>query len=163
MRTFGPTLLILAMLAIPAAAAEIRGAVGVVDGRTLLVAGQTVRLHGIDAPDLAQTCDWGGRRVPCGTLAKTALMDLTAGVAEVVCRQRGEGENGAVVAVCSAEGFDLGGNMVHTGWALAGPGAPSRYREIEAKARAAERGLWRGRFVAPAEWRRGRRLSRDGG
>jgi len=44
--------------------------------------------------------------------------------------------------------------MVHTGWAMAGPDAPTGYAETERKAREAGRGLWRGDFLPPALWRR---------
>ena len=43
-------------------------------------------------------------------------------------------------AHCLSNGYDLSAGMVHTGWARATGAA---YREIETKARAARRGMWR--------------------
>lgn len=161
-RTLAPLPTLMAALALLAgtAAAEtpamLEGPARVVDGRTLDVAGRTVRLAGIDGPDPAQTCRWNGRTIPCGTIAGDALKDLITGAA-VRCRI--EGTDGPhLIGTCTADGFDIGGNMVHTGWAVAGPGAPARYKNTEAKSRAAGRGLWRGEFVHPASWRAGRRL-----
>ncbi len=63
-----------------------------------------------------------------------------------------------MVAVCSADGYDLSRNMVYTGWALADRGVTERYVPVEQEAREAKHGLWRGEFVAPWEWRAGKRL-----
>ena len=38
----------------------------VIDGMTLEVQGQRLRLFGIDAPDLKQTCRWPNKVIPCG-------------------------------------------------------------------------------------------------
>ena len=92
---------------------------GSFDGDTIEVAGERVRLYGIDAPESDQTCEWPGKIIPCGRLATTVLMDLTAG-SEVICKIRENDRYGRWVAVCfGPDGFDIGRNMVHTVWALA--------------------------------------------
>ena len=161
-------------LAVPAAACAPYAAAGatetpivgtarVIDGMTFEIAGTRVRLYGIDVPDLAQTCERNGRTIPCGNVSRTALMDLVAG-AQVSCKPAAGGRaansleirpsGGPVVATCSAGGFDIGNNMVHTGWALADPKtAPRRYRKTETKARARKVGLWRMKFDLPWDWR----------
>ncbi len=78
-------------------------------------------------------------------------MDLTAGVDEVVCKERGRGQAGRVLTVCFADGFDLGRNLVHTGWARANHERAPEYAATEAKAKVAKRGLWRGEFTPPAD------------
>ena len=47
--------------------------------------------------------------------------------------------------------------MVRNGWALAYRRYSMDYVDDEAAARQARVGMWRGKFVAPWEWRRGRR------
>jgi endonuclease YncB( thermonuclease family) len=146
------------LLLFPAAAwAEARGPALVIDGDTLEVAGQRFRLYGIDAPEPGQVCALRSKTIRCGYIAKTALMDLTAG-ATVSCAPRAGATGEVAVATCLADGFDLSRNMVHTGLALADRAVTTRYVPTEDKARQAKSGLWRGRFVAPWEWRRGKRL-----
>ena len=42
--------------------ADISGRARVIDGDTIEVSGSRIRLHGIDAPESAQTCLAGGKR-----------------------------------------------------------------------------------------------------
>lgn len=128
--------------------------VTVIDGDTLELAGRRYNLFAIDAPELAQTCAWPGKTIPCGELARLAMMDLVAGADDVRCKPLA-GENGAVaVAICTSGGYDIGWNMVHTGWALADRKVSADYVAKEEEARKARRGLWRGTFTPPWEWRR---------
>ena len=144
------------LVIVAAARAEPDGPAEVIDGRTLKVGGETVRLYGIDAPDIGQVCRSAkGRPFNCGDRARLALMDLLVATT-VRCTPRGRDEAGRIVAQCHGAGFDLSLNMVHTGWALADRTVTDRYAGIEDKARAAGRGLWRGTFERPEEWRRHR-------
>ena len=139
-----------------AAHAEMAGAPTVIDGETLEVQGTRVRLYGIDAPDLAQTCTIRGRTYDCGNVSRTALMDLVAGVG-VRCEPRRLARDGAMLATCFAGGYDLAEGMVHTGWALASPRSGTKYARIERRAETAKRGLWQGPFLPPWTWRERRR------
>ena len=57
-------------LATAAAAADLLGRPEVIDGDTIRVRGEAVRLDGIDAPEGRQECeDSSGRSYPCGRLA----------------------------------------------------------------------------------------------
>ncbi len=122
-------------------------------GDRIELQGKQYCLADIDAPEPAQQCTLAnGKPYNCGRIATTALMDLLAG-ASVQCTSTKKYSNGCAIAYCKADGFDLSANMVHTGWALAAPDARGRYTTIEEKAKAGKRGLWRGRFVKPWEWR----------
>ena len=136
------------------ALAEIAGTPRIIDGRTLEVAGQRVTLFGIDAPDVEQVCQHGGRDYQCGKVARAALWDLVAGL-DVSCTPEAEAPapDGSIAATCTAGGSSLNENMVHTGWALADRGATDRYVAIEADAKKARRGLWKGDFQPPWKWR----------
>jgi endonuclease YncB( thermonuclease family) len=46
--------------------APLIGPAKVIDGDTIVVAGQLVRLHGIDAPELDQTFWWRNQQLGCG-------------------------------------------------------------------------------------------------
>lgn len=125
----------------------------VIDGETVRVAGQTFRLYGVDAPDIAQTCKIRGRTYNCGRVSMTALMDLVAGV-RIRCVPRRDRATSPILANCFATGYDLSEGMVHTGWALAMPRGGTKYAGIEARAKIAKRGLWKGEFTLPWQWRR---------
>ena len=75
------------------------GPARVIDGDTLDVRGTRIRLHGIDAPESAQTCLAGGQRWRCGRSATQALVKRIAG-RPVACTERDRDRYGRVVAVC---------------------------------------------------------------
>lgn len=146
----------------------IAGRATVTDGDTIVVAGRTVRLQGIDAPEIGQQCrDSKGAAVRCGRTAADAL-DQIAGGRQVVCRQDdrdAEDRYGRALAICAAGGQDIGRAMLAVGQAVAyrhylnwPDGSPRPHREAylaeETKARAARRGLWAGEFDEPSAWRR---------
>lgn len=133
----------------------VHGNAQVISGDTLIVTGQRIRLMGIDAPELGQPCQWPNKTIDCGNISRAGLLDLIAPVS-ISCRKRGVGDDGAWVATCRAEGFDVGRNMVHTGWAVAIPGDPAGYLPTQRKARTAKRGIWRGTFEWPWQWRANR-------
>jgi endonuclease YncB( thermonuclease family) len=137
------------MLTAPASA-ELAGPPRIIEGDALDVAGQRIRLFGIDAPPLDQVCQHAGRDYQCGKVARAALWDLVAGL-DVSCvpEAASPAADGSILATCSAGGSSLNETMVHTGWALADRTATDRYVATEANARAARRGLWRGEFDPP--------------
>lgn len=137
------------------ALADVFGRAEVIDGDTLLVGGQPVRLYGIDAPELEQECRWPKSKViQCGEIAKSAILDMVAGVDRISCKTMGRNNHGHWIAVCYAGGFDIGRNMVHTGWALADRNRSLHYVRTEHGAKNARRGLWKGDFDPPWLWRR---------
>ncbi len=144
---------VVALLAFPAHA-DIVGKARVIDGDTLEIAGQRIRLHGIDAPESKQTCWVGATEWACGREAAFALAYET-GMHWVTCRAKGGGGGGAAY-VCTVGHRDLGARMVGAGWALAVGGDAAAYAGEETAARAARRGIWRGEFVPPWEWRKAR-------
>ena len=91
-----------------AARADVAGAARVIDGDTIEVAGQRVRLYGIDAPETRQTC---GKRWRCGARASKALA-ARIGQRRVACKAKGRDRYKRLVAVCRAGGRDLGAWMV---------------------------------------------------
>ncbi|ARO14462.1 nuclease (SNase domain protein) [Ketogulonicigenium robustum] len=136
---------------------NLTGVVSVIDGDTLDMHGQRIRLHGIDAPEGRQACARGGHDYRCGTEAALFLSDFI-GRATVACRYRDTDRYGRVVATCHANGADVGAVMVRNGHALA-------YRQYggavydgqERAARREKRGMWAGEFIAPWDWRRQQR------
>lgn len=136
----------------PAAGETLQGRAEVVDGDGLRLDGGTVRLFGIDAPELDQSCIRGGTEWPCGCWARDELRSLTA-ARDVVCEGRTRDRYGRLVATCHAGGPDLGEELVRRGAAFAYRKYALDYVAAEKEAAIAGRGVWAGEAEAPAEFR----------
>jgi len=130
------------------------GRASVIDGDTLEIRSQRIRLWGVDAPEGRQTCERGGQTYRCGREAANALDGMIAG-RPVTCAPRGRPDRyRRIVAVCSVGGRDIGAWMVEQGKALDFPSYSRRaYARQQASASAARRGVWAGAFQMPWEWR----------
>ena len=140
----------------PAGAADLAGPAQVIDGDTIKIDGPRVRLHGIDAPEGAQTCLADGTVWHCGQDTTLAL-EQEIGRHSVACRETDRDHYTRIVAVCHVGPYDLGARMVFLGWALAYRQFSDDYMEEEGAAREAGTGIWRGQFV----WRQGIRLAQS--
>jgi endonuclease YncB( thermonuclease family) len=149
----GAGLALLADLLPSGEGADLAGVARVVDGDTLDLAGQRVRLHGVDAPESRQSCERGGAPWPCGTEATAALRRFLDG-REVRCAALDRDRYGRVVARCRAGEEDLGAWLVRRGLAVAYTDFSWRYLPQEWLARWDGQGVWAGPFERPAEWRR---------
>ena len=158
----------LALIALSTAAPRALSQEAVLPGRVLRVTdGDTVRvrlgsglinvrLHAVDAPELAQP--WGreardrlARRLPAGRAVQLEVTDQSDGY-------------GRMVARIFAEGEDLNAWMVRSGHAFVyrqyAEAADRDLCRLEHEARGAGRGLWGlppSRRLAPWEWRRNKR------
>ena len=129
--------------------AVIRGPARVIDGDTLEINGQHVRLWGIDAFERGQTCGM----IACGTAAATALWQVTYSRI-VECTPKGARSYGRVVAVCRVGGRDLAEHLVALGWALDWPRySGGVYKAAQDVAQADRVGAWSTTFTRPWEYR----------
>lgn len=135
-----------------AAAKQLVGVSSVIDGDTIEIHGQRIRLHGIDAPESSQTCLDGGKITRCGTTAANRLAEKIGG-RTVICDERDQDRYGRVVSVCTTGGQDLNAWMVSEGLAVAYRKYSSDYVEHEKDARDARRGVWATEFDMPWDWR----------
>jgi endonuclease YncB( thermonuclease family) len=133
------------VVAVPfAASSDMSGLARVVDGDTLQVGEQRVRLEGIDAPESAQTCRRSGTGTwACGRAAADVLAALVDG-RRVTCRNTGKDKYDRVLGVCSVDGRDINAEMVRSGFAWAFVKYSRSYVAEEAAARAARVGIWQG-------------------
>jgi endonuclease YncB( thermonuclease family) len=145
-----------------ASADEFQGRViGVSDGDTLTVLHdrrpESIRLHGIDAPEKGQ---------PFGTRARQFTASLAFGQT-VVVRVRDRDRYGRTVAdVILADGRNLGHEIVRAGyaWWFRRYSADHRLAAAEAEARHVQAGLWSDREpVPPWQWRRVQRTRASAG
>lgn len=158
MRLLCSTLVALLIVTAPALA-DISGPARVVDGDTLHVLGVKIRLTDIDAPERRQTCWRASVEFRCGMRA-TAVLRAIIGAQDVRCVEKGGDRYRRVLAICYVGKVDIGGELVRRGWALAYRQYGLTYVRQEAEARAAKRGLWETRFIAPWQWRQRQRESK---
>lgn len=119
-----------------------------IDGDSLYVGRDEVRLKGIDAPEGKQTCTLNGAPWACGNAARDELKRLI-GSDIVECQATERDKHGRVLGSCSAAGRNLNAGMVASGLAVAYGG----YLREEGDARVRKRGVWAGDFERPREWR----------
>ena len=157
---FGPSLLLFAAIALaiwsPSGppVSTMSDIVRIIDGDTLEMQGERVRILDIDAPETHQTCKRSdGVVVPCGQLAADALVGLT-GSRSVTCDLFERDRYGRWLARCSVNGDDVANWL-----ALNGLAVPYRscacvaVRGLSLYAQWNERGIWATDFRPPWEWR----------
>jgi endonuclease YncB( thermonuclease family) len=151
---FAIGLLIVLSMAVGAAAQDrIVGVASVIDGDTIEIHGQRIRLFGIDAPESSQLCVRpNGERWRCGQQASFALADRI-GRAAVTCQPRDPDRYGRVVAVCFKRSEDLNRWMVANGWAVAYNQYSLDYVADESGAHRRQINIWSGSFEMPWDWR----------
>jgi endonuclease YncB( thermonuclease family) len=140
----------------------VAGAPMVRDGGAIDLADVTYRLDGIDAPAFDQICiDDHADPWACGVEARDHLARLI-GEREVRCEDHGPDATYKKwhVGTCTVEGedVDLGRLLVRQGLAISQDRSTTGpFKDDETDARNNRRGLWKGCFVAPKEFRDGRR------
>jgi endonuclease YncB( thermonuclease family) len=127
------------------------------DGGTVALDGATYRLDGIDAPALDQMCiDEHADPWACGVEARDQLAKLI-GSRPVRCDDLGlnPASRKRHVGICTVEGETASLNqlVVRRGFAV----NLGHFKEDEAGAKDNRQGVWKGCFVAPQEFRRGRK------
>ena len=150
MRTL-PVLLLVA-LAFPANAEVVSGPAHAVDGDTLVLNDRQVRLAGIDAPELDQSCQRDGQAWACGEESKRQLDSMIAGQT-VHCQGEGVDPYGRLLGTCSANRMNLNATMVEYGWATAFRAYSDDYLAHEHRARSAKAGIWGSQFALPEQHR----------
>jgi endonuclease YncB( thermonuclease family) len=135
-----------------ARAAEIVATARVINGDTLVIGQQRVRLYGIDAPETRQRCWASGIRYNCADQAKATLTHLTRDK-DVKCRLESYDAFGQFLGTCTVGALDINRELVRQGWALAYREFTMAYADDEADAARRKAGLWMGEFETPWDWR----------
>ena len=134
----------------------IKGYARVVTGSTLYIDGLNVKMYGVDAPDISQTCaDSKGRGYYCGREARTWLQNWINN-RDVTCHILGKVENGWATGTCFLDNnkYDVAAVVVNAGWAVAFTQNTDVYVDYERQAKVNRRGLWAGTFYKPWDWRK---------
>lgn len=145
-------------LPLPASAQEpIIGRASIIDGDTIEILGQRIRLQGVDAPESWQDClDAAGKAYRCGKVSADELEQFLAKSRPTRCEFVEWDRYKRMVGECyRADGTSLGDWMVRNGYALDyRQYSKGAFAKAEAEARAKKIGVWQGRFDAPWDARR---------
>lgn len=129
--------------------------VEIVDGDTLRIDGERVRLWGMDAPERKQACQINGQSVPIGQRATDTLRQVL-GNGPLRCDAKDRDRYGRTVSECWAGEVNVSEAMVRLGWAWALPRySKDRFLSAQEEAERENRGVWAGRrsCEAPARFR----------
>jgi endonuclease YncB( thermonuclease family) len=136
-----------------ASSSPLIGRSSVVDGDTIEIHDQRIRIWGVDAPESRQFCSIGTKPWRCGRDAAIALSDWL-GARVVACKGRDRDQYGRTVAMCTVDGDDVAVWLVRNGWALDWPRySNGKYATFQREAAAAKVGVWQGDFEKPWDWR----------
>lgn len=133
--------------------ADIAGPIRVIDADTIDVGGERVRLHGIDAPEIDQTCGTEqGLPYQCGVWAREKVVErFEHRIAR--CTVSTVDRYGRSVARCDVGGADMGRVLVQEGWAFAYRKYSMAYDLDEKGAVIRDAGLHALRVQSPAQFR----------
>ena len=133
---------------------SVTGKARVITGSLLKVQGITVKLFGIAAPDLRQTCaDKHGSGYYCGRAAATWLRNWL-GDQDVTCHILGDVIRNRATGACFTDEYkyDVAAVVTNAGWAVAYVKNTDVYVPYEQQAAEKHRGLWEGEFYKPWDW-----------
>ena len=156
------TCAILLVTSSTASAETIAGRASVIDGDTLEIEGERIRILDIDAPEMGQLCFKKTQSIdegawPCGLQAALALTDWI-GERTVTCETTTMETTEFYkrwLARCTVAGQDVAEWLAASGWAV-----PDRkckcdaIRDAAHNARAAQLAIWSSSFTMPWEWRK---------
>lgn len=142
-------LIFLLLLQTPSLAQTIK----IVDGDTIHINNIKYRFHGIDAPEMKQTCKQNNQQIKCGVLARNALVKKI-GNQNVRCKKITIDRYKRIIAECFVNGESLSKHLVRNGYAFAYRRYSKQFIEDENFAREQKLGLWQMQFEYPWNYRR---------
>lgn len=132
----------------------IQGPAVVLDGDTIKINHQTVRLFGIDAPEKKQNCKANNQEIACGQLSKEYLEKLVANKI-VTCEIKNQDMYKRSIGICSIENnIEVNNQMVKSGNAVAYRQYSKQYINVEEQAKQNHQGIWNTQFEMPWIWRK---------
>ncbi|MBR2137420.1 MAG: thermonuclease family protein [Alphaproteobacteria bacterium] len=137
------------LCAMPAWAENVK----IVDGDSLEINEERIRLNGIDAPEFLQVCrDENNEDYSCGQQALRFLESLIAEKSITCDCQPEKDKYGRKLCECFVDNLSINREMVHSGWAYPYRDDGRYMKELE-QAQTARAGMWQGKNMRPALYR----------
>ncbi len=131
----------------------IEGKAIIIDGDTIHIGKNKIRLHGIDAPETNQTCTINNEIWNCGIESTIALEKFVL-EKKVYCEIIDVDRYKRFVGICFANKININQYMVQNGWAIAYRYYSSDYINDENIAKNNIAGIWQGKFQDPYLFRK---------
>jgi len=128
----------------------IEGIARVIDGDSLIINKQRIRLQNIDAPELSQTCDLGKEM---GLEAKNFLQQYIKSIS-IRCEYYEIDQYNRILATCYMNSENLNELMVKKGLAFNYDYYGNKYKSQEIMAKKEGKGIWKYNCKIPYEYRR---------
>ena len=125
----------------------------IVDGDTIHIGKNKIRLHAIDAPETKQKCIKNKIEWDCG-LQSTKFLKKLVGNNKIECITNGRDKYNRYIGVCYKNNIDLNSKMVVNGWAIAYRYYSLDYIKEEKIAKSKKIGIWSGEFEEPYLFRK---------
>ena len=140
----------------------IQGKVKVVDGDTIKIKNDRIRLSGIDAPELNQLCSKVflslfsisfNKKYSCGKISTEKLKRLLKNEI-ILCKVENIDRYKRKLATCYKDKLNINSWLVRNGYALAYVKYSKKYVLQEKEAEKDKLGIWQGTFEKPWNWRK---------
>ena len=125
----------------------------IIDGDTIHIKNNKIRLHGIDSPEAKQTCKIDSQNWFCGKQSTEELKKIINNQ-RVECTVNDIDIYNRYVAICLVNDINLNQWMVKNGWAIAYRYYSTDYIIEEKYARDNKLGIWKSEFLKPYQYRK---------
>ena len=132
---------------------EFIGIPKIIDGDTIYIYSNKIRLKDIDAPEMKQKCKRNKVDYFCGVESKNQLKKKIDN-SKVKCISSGKDRYNRYLATCFRGSINLNKWMVKNGFAVAYRRYSKSYVADENFAKNNNLGLWAGSFISPEKWRK---------
>ena len=161
-KKFKVFLILIFLISTNSYAERIEGKALVIDGDTIKIGREKIRLFGIDAPEIKQVCkNENNDSYPCGITAKNYLSWLikvdNENDEKIYCYYSERDKYKRIIGDCyigADNEIGINYSMVFYGQAVAYTRYSEKYLGAQDDAKSYKFGLWSGTFVLPEEWRK---------
>ena len=132
---------------------NIEGKARIIDGDTIHIGKNKIRLYGIDAPEINQTCTIKEKIWDCGIESFLALKNIIL-ENEVECEITDIDQYKRFIARCFVNKININKYLVRNGWAIAYRYYSLDFIDDEKIAKNNKVGIWQGKFKEPYLYRK---------